>query len=411
MDKLLFLAHRIPYPPNKGDKIRSFNLLKYLSIHYQVYLGTFVENREDLRYLPTLQQLCHEVRVEKIKPKLRKLASLRGLFQRVALSVPYYSHRRLFAWVEEKLASDAINHVFVFSSPMAQYVLDERYQSLRRIADFVDVDSQKWRQYGEQHKWPMSWLYQREGTQLLKFEREVARRFDASVFVSQSEAALFNQLAPEVAEKVSYLSNGVDTEFFSPERRYENPYPDGELPVVFTGAMDYWANGDAATWFAREVFPAIRAQAARARLFVVGAQPTEQVRRLGKLEGVNVTGTVEDIRPYLFHARLAVAPLRIARGLQNKVLEAMAMAKPVLATPAAMEGLMLPLAFTELVSDDPATLAERAVAVLTRGDRSELGRRGREFVEQTYSWERAWQRLDTLLRGLHHERRVVRLSA
>jgi sugar transferase (PEP-CTERM/EpsH1 system associated) len=317
----------------------------------------------------------------------------------------------LSAWVKQKLASDGIDHVFVFSSPMAQYVLDERYRSLRRIVDFVDVDSQKWRQYGEQHKWPMSWMYLRESTKLLQFEREVAQRFDAGVFVSQSEAALFNQLAPEVTDKVSYLSNGVDTEFFSPAREYDNPYVEGELPVVFTGAMDYWANVNAASWFAREIFPAIRAQAPKARFFIVGARPTEPVRRLDRLVGVKVTGTVQDIRPYLFHARMAVAPLKIARGLQNKVLEAMAMAKPVVATPAAMEGLTLPLVFNHLVSDDPAILAERALEVLTKGDQRELGQKGREFVEQTYSWERAWRRLDTLLRGLHADQRVVRLSA
>jgi sugar transferase (PEP-CTERM/EpsH1 system associated) len=389
----------MPYPPNKGDKIRSFNLLKQLSTRYRVYLGTFIDDPDDARHVPALRKMCHEVRAEVISSRLRKLLSARGLLRGEALSLPYYRHRRLAAWVRHTLASNPIDRVLIFSSPMAQYVWDERYAPLRRVADFVDVDSEKWRQYSAKQHWPMTWLYRREGEKLLGFERKLAAHFDASFFVTSEEAELFRRLAPEVSERVSFIPNGVDTEFFSPSRHYDNPYPNGELVLVFTGAMDYWANIDAVAWFAREVFPMVFSQVPQARLYVVGARPTEQVHRLAQQKGIRVTGTVRDIRPYLAHAQLAVAPLRVARGVQNKVLEAMAMAIPVLATPAAMEGLQAPRDFQDLITDEPEEFAARAVKLLSGGIPRELGRKGRESVVANCSWDRMWQPLKILLNG------------
>ena len=398
-DSLLFLTHRLPYPPNKGDKIRSFNLLKHLSSHYRVYLGTFIDDPHDLKYLPKLEKMCQEVHVEVIRPRLRKALSARGLLQGKALSLPYYHHPRLAGWVEKKLASGTITRVLAFSSPMAQYVLDDRYQHLQRFADFVDADSEKWRQYAEHFGWLMRYLHRREGARLLAFEREVAARFESTLFVSEAEANLFRQLAPEVSHKVTHVNNGVDVDFFSPERPYDNPYPAGKLPVVFTGAMDYRANIDAVKWFAEEVFPRVVVQVPSACFYIVGARPTEEVRRLGKLEGVHVTGTVPDIRIYLAHAQFAVAPLRVARGVQNKVLEAMAMAKIVLATPAALEGLEMPEKFYRLNSDDPTVFAARAVKLLTKDDVSRLGEKGHDMVVRNYSWDQAWQQLESLLQS------------
>ncbi len=407
----MFLVHRMPYPPNKGDKIRSFNLLKQLSSRYRVHLGTFVDNSDDIRYLPDLRTMCHDLRAEVIRPKLRKLASARGLLSNEALSLPYYRHRRMVEWVRHTLASNPIRHVLIFSSPMAQYVLDEKYASLRRIADFVDVDSEKWRQYSGKQGWPMNWLYRREGAQLLHFEREVAARFDATFFVSHEEAGLFRRLAPEVSQKVGYVNNGVNTKYFSATRYYENPYPQNEWPIVFTGAMDYWANIDAVNWFSREVFPCIIDREPRARFYIVGSRPVEEIRKLDTVRGIRVIADVHDIRPYLFHARFVVAPLRVGRGIQNKVLEAMAMAKPVLATPAAMEGICAPDEFSALVSDDPDVLVERAVDLLKKGDSHGLGGKGRELVLAAYSWDRSWQQFEPLLHGHDPELGAMRLSA
>src|SRR5450830_1901821 len=185
----------------------------------------------------------------------------------------------------------------------------------------------------------MSWLYRREGRRLLQYEQQVAAAADVSLFVSRAEAELFRQLAPAAAHKTGFLNNGVDIDYFSPAHRFDNPYPADSQIMVFTGAMDYWPNIDAVQWFAHEVLPAVRQRHPQALFYIVGSRPSAQVLALAALPGVQVTGTVPDIRPYLAHASFAVAPLRIARGIQNKVLEAMAMRMPVLVSAQALEGI------------------------------------------------------------------------
>lgn len=397
MESLLFLVHRIPYPPNKGDKIRSFNLLKYLSAEYRVYLGTFVDEPVDWKYLREVEAYCAQTRVLGLNSRLRKLRSMVGLATGRPLSIPYYHDRRMQKWVDYVIATQNIHRSLVFSSPMAQYLSGPPYAGVRRVMDFVDVDSEKWRQYAGQHGWPMNRLYRREADTLLSFEREVAGEFDASVFVTAREAELFRRLAPDTASRVTHLENGVDADYFAPMTDCENPYPDGGPVLVFTGAMDYWANVDAVTWFAREVFPVIRAAVSNARLYIVGARPTDGVIGLRELPGVTITGAVGDMRPYLQHAAAALAPLRVARGMQNKVLEAMAMARPVLATPAAMEGIRNEHRFAHLVAEDARVLAERAVELMRHGDTEGLGQAGRENVLACYEWSAQLARLDGLL--------------
>ncbi len=198
------------------------------------------------------------------------------------------------------------------------------------------MDSAKWRQYASSHRWPLSWLYRREGERLLAFERAVAVRASHSFFVTEAECELFRSAAPECAGRIEAMSNGVDAEFFSPDHALKSPYSEGEIPVVFTGAMDYWPNVDAAVWFAGEVLPRLRERHPAVRFYIVGRSPAPAVQALAADggHGVVVTGTVDDVRPYLAHAAVVVAPLRIARGIQNKVLEAMAMARPVVASTA-----------------------------------------------------------------------------
>jgi len=396
---LLFLVHRIPYPPDKGDKIRSYHLLRHLSQRFRIFLGAFVDDPADWDHEPTLRALCQDLCLVGIRPTRRKLASLSGLFNREPLSVSYYRNQQLQRWVEETLDRESIERALVFSSPMAQYVLGEGGNALHRVIDFVDVDSEKWRQYGRQAPWPMSWLYRWEGKALRRWERRVAADFDASVFVTREEEELFCSFAPEARERVRHVNNGVDTEFFSPEGIYLDPYPLESKVLVFTGAMDYWANVDAVTWFAREVFPEVRARVSNALFFIVGARPSERVLGLAAMPGVTVTGQVHDIRPYLAHARASVAPLRVARGVQNKVLEAWAMAKPVLATPSALEGLCLPDGLERFAAEDPETLVARCVELLEAdaGAIGRLGRTARELVIRRYDWSAHLEAFDRLL--------------
>ena len=387
MESLLYLAHRIPYPPNKGDKIRSFNMLKHLSKSYRVYLGTFVDDPTDKQHLPVLRAMCHEVYALDIDPKLRKLWSLTGLLRGEALSLVYYRTRKMQAWIREKLLADGVRRALVFSSSMAPYVRGIGGDAVRKVIDFVDVDSEKWRQYGQRHPWPLGWLYRREARTLLDFESSVAGEFSTSIFVSKEEAEIFCRRAPGVAARVTHIRNGVDTGYFSPDGDYENPFIQGDRTLVFTGMMDYWANVDAVTWFAEEVFPHVRACVPGVSFYIVGARPSREVRRLEMLENVHVTGTVRDTRPYLAHASVIVAPMRIARGLQNKILEAMAMARPVIATSGAVEGLEVPDEMASFVRDSPRDLAERCIDLLDHEEISlHLGRVARRHVVRNHNW-------------------------
>jgi len=395
---LLFLAHRIPYPPNKGDKIRSFNLLRHLASRYRVHLGAFIDDAQDWRYQNELKRMCTgSVKLIELESRHAKLRSLRGLLNGNALTVPYYRNREMAQWVDALMGNAHIGRVVIFSSAMAQYVEHYRDGERRIVVDFVDVDSDKWRQYAKSSQWPMRWLYAREARCLLAFDRRVAMQANASVFVSGAEAALFGRLAPECADRVVAVENGVDTAFFDPMGEYQNPYGPGEQAIVFTGAMDYWANVDAVRWFANEVFPAIRAAEPECFFYIVGSRPTTAVLQLAALPGVRVTGAVEDVRPYLRHAAFAVAPLRIARGVQNKVLEAMAMGKPVLASPSAMDGLQPFGDLKTWVAGEASAMTRLARRLLHDPDLGELGRFSREYVLQNYNWSRNLARFVSLL--------------
>jgi sugar transferase (PEP-CTERM/EpsH1 system associated) len=408
MRDLLLLVHRIPFPPNKGDKVRSFHLLRHLAEHYRVWLGTFVDDPDDWRQMDEVRRFCADVYCVGLDPRWAKLLSLRGLATGEPLTLPYYRHPGLQTWVNRVIQEHRIDRALVFSSAMAQYLRAPGHANLKRVMDFVDVDSAKWAQYADGKPWPLSWIYRRESQRLLAFERTVAVEFDASVFVTPEEVALFRQLAPDVPpEQVRAVSNGVDTDYFDPNRDYPNPYMSNEQVLIFTGAMDYWANVDAVTGFARAVFPEIHRAAPDSRFYIVGARPAPAVQQLATLPGVQVTGTVPDVRPYMAHARFAVAPLRIARGVQNKVLEAMSMAKPVLATSAAMEGIALstpPFEKDELggifIADESAELARQALALLADPASSkQLGRLGREQVLRCYNWAAHMHKFVDLLEG------------
>lgn len=395
MQELLYLVHRIPYPPNKGDKIRSYHLLKHLSERYRIHLGTFIDDENDRKYLEKVRNLCGETCFLDLHPRMARLRSLRGLFSGQPLSLPYYRDKRLQAWVNDMLGTRPVRDVLIFSSAMAQYVSHASH--VRRTMDFVDIDSDKWMQYAATTSWPMSWIYQRESRLLLGYERQVVRDFDSATFVSEAEADLFKQLAPEAAAKVTYFNNGVDAGYFSPQNIYPNPYPAGTSILIFVGAMDYWANVDAVEWFARSVFPAISAQLPKVEFYIVGARPTATVTALSALPGVTVTGSVPDVRPYLAHASLAVAPLRIARGIQNKVLEAMAMEKIVIASPQAVEGISASPDQELVVANDECEFVSRIITLLQCAPNRAIGCAARARVLKDYSWNESLGRIDTLL--------------
>ncbi len=392
---LLYLVHRIPYPPNKGDKVRSFNILRELARRHRVFLGCFVDQPEDMACVESLHAWCEEVCALPLDPRRGRLASLVGLATGEALSLPYYRSRQLRAWVQRTVAKHAIRQAVAFSGPMAQYLDVPGIE--RRVVDFCDVDSAKWSEYAETRPWPLSWLYRREGRRLLAFERAAALSADAATFVTEAEADLFRRAAPEAAPRVHALPNGVDTGYFSPEAGYPNPYPQGGPVIVFTGAMDYWPNIDAVSAFVREVLPRILAAEPTARFYIVGMNPAPAVQALAGAQVV-VTGRVEDIRPWLAHAEVVVAPLRIARGIQNKVLEAMAMGKAVVVSAAAAVGLAGRAGRDFAVAEGADSFAAQVADLLAdAGRRASLGQEARACVLTHYAWAAHLSALERLL--------------
>ena len=398
MANLLYLVHRLPYPPNKGDKVRSYHLLKHLAANHNVYLGTFVDDPEDMQHLPAVQAMCAGMCAVALSPTVAKMRSLLGLMTGKPLSLGYYRDAALVRWVAGVRTHRKIDATVVFSSAMGQYVLPGPVQADKPLlVDFVDVDSEKWVQYATQRRWPMSWIYAREGRTLLAFERLLASRAPHSFFVTDKEAALFRRLAPESAATVRAIGNGVDSDFFSPDAQRDNPFNAGEIPIVFTGAMDYWPNIDAVTWFAAEVLPALRTRWPTVRFVVVGRCPPAAIQALAS-DHVTITGTVPDVRPFLQHAAVVVAPMRLARGVQNKILEAMAMARPVVAAAdcvaaidaEASEALVPASTVEEYVAAIDRLLADAANAAL-------IGQRARTCVTRAYSWNAQLSIIDQYL--------------
>ncbi len=389
MKDLLFLCHRLPYPPQKGDKIRSYHVLRHLCRRWRVHLVTFMDDTADAVHRHALDECCASVYIHPIRPWRARGQALAGLLAGGSFSDSFYRYRAVQRRVDELLQQHAIGDVFCFSSPTAQYV--DRYPRLRRYMDFVDMDSYKWRQYRETHRPPLSWLFGAEYRRLLARERQVAATFRASWFVTPEERALFLAESGAAQATCGYFRNGVDRTYFDPGLEFASPYAPGERVIVFTGAMDYHANVDAVCWFADEVFPALRERSPALTFCIVGQRPAPRVQALARRVGVQVTGRVADVRPYLRHAALAVAPMHIARGLQNKVLEALAMGRTVVCSPQALEGL----AGDALLGQLQATGPDEFVACCERYLATPLPAAGAvAYVAAHYDWERNLAVLD-----------------
>lgn len=393
LPELLFLCQRLPFPPDKGEKIRAWHILNYLAQSHRVHLGCLVDDAADRVHVEHLERLCASVGCFPVNPTLQKLRAIAGWRRGRPLTSDVFYNRLLARWVSETLARHPIDRLFVYSSGMVEYAMNSAIQT--RILDLVDVDSQKWKAYAAQSFWPMRAVYRREARTLLALERRAAMAFDHTLFVSKSEADVFASLAPECADRLGWLSNGVDLDKFSPMQTFECPFLERGQRIVFTGTMDYWPNVDGVCWFAREVLPRLRHQRSDLHFYIVGAKPNREVMRLARLPAVHVTGRVDDVRPFLAHADVVVAPLRIARGIQNKVLEAMAMGRPVVATAEAFEGLRVKPGRDLLVCTGADDMAQRLDRVL-EGQHPDLGRAARLAVEQNHSWSEALRGLDAL---------------
>jgi sugar transferase (PEP-CTERM/EpsH1 system associated) len=399
MEELVFLAHRIPYPPDKGDKIRSWNFLNHLAGRYRIHLGCFIDDPRDWEFTDKLRRLCGECCFVALKPPLARLLSLRGLLDGRALTLPYYFSGELERWVRGITRRPQVTHAFIYCSAMAQYIESDAHRRLRSIADIVDVDSEKWADYARRKPLGSQWLYAREARRLRQIESAITARFDATIVATGAELALLRGFAPPSGGETLCVPNGVDSDYFSPERAYANPYEAGGPTLVFVGAMDYWPNVDAVTHFARSILPVVRARFATLRFVIVGSNPAPEVEALARDPGIIVTGRVPDVRPYMAHAAAIVAPLRVARGVQNKVLEGMAMAKPVIASPEALTGITAVIGAEILRAATPEEFVGAIDQAIMTEQGSVIGSQARRRVIADYEWAASLRQLDAAIDG------------
>jgi sugar transferase (PEP-CTERM/EpsH1 system associated) len=359
--RILFLAHRLPYPPDKGDKIRSFWALKTLSKRHEIDLFCFYDDPQDESQIANLRRYCQACYAEPLSFLGSRARALSALVGGRPFSKAFFCSRTMTRRVAEAVQARSYDLVFIFGSSMAQYA--EPWPNLPRILDLVDVDSDKWVQYSRHSRGPRSWFWKLEGRRLETYECALVHSFSNTLLCTEAEAQLLRSKAPN--GMINVLQNWLDMDYYRPAAV---PVPDKlrslQPYVIFTGTMDYFPNVDAVQFFCREVLPLIRSQVPKLHFVVAGRNPSAQVLRLAADSAIYVTGTVPDIRPYLRGAAVAVAPMRIARGVQNKILEALAMDVPVVASSAAADALPQDLASLLAAEAEPRLLAASVVGYL-----------------------------------------------
>ena len=383
MGEILFLAHRVPWPPNRGDKIRSHHFLQKLMDFAPVHVACFAEDEAERQTgWECKNELASCEIVLRQKPKWQ--AGIEALVSGKPVSLTSFESDALEDHVADTVATRPIDCIFVFSGQMAQFIPADF--AGRVVMDFADVDSAKFESYAEEGSGPMAWIHRREGRLLQAFEKAVAERADHSLFVSEAEAALFRARSGLSDDRIKAMGNGIDLAFYG---AVDIEPADSDQPMIlFTGQMDYQPNIQAVQSFSNQVMPDILARFPDARFVVVGRAPTDKVRQLDGRNGTVVIGSVDDIRSWIRAAAVVVAPLRIARGIQNKVLEAMAMAKPVVVSQCAAEGIEAINGEHFVVAASVAEEARLICELLDDPQRAgRLGEQAQRLIHAKYSWE------------------------
>ena len=397
MAEILFLVHRAPWPPDRGDRIRSLHMFEALAKLAPVHVAALADGEADAALARAkMTPLCKSLAIE-VRKESRPLALAQAVLNGEPVSNRLFRNAALKRHVDALIGQGGITHIVAFSGQMAQY-MPARFDG-PVLMDFVDVDSAKFGTYAEQDKrQPLNWVHRREARTLGAYEAEVARRVDASLFVSEAEAALFRSRSGLGVDRVRAVENGIDTDRFDPATALE-AVGTGDGPLaVFTGQMDYRPNIDAVRWFAADILPLIRTRHPSARFAIVGRAPTTEVDALTALPGVTVTGEVPDVRPWLGAADAVVAPLLLARGVQNKLLEAMAMARPVAASAAAATGIDAVPGEHLLVADGTDAMAEAVCQLFDdRAAAAAMGRAARARMIARYGWDARMVPLGELL--------------
>lgn len=379
---VLYLVHRFPYPPDKGDRIRAFHLLRFLSRHASVHVACLADEPVPPESLAALEQVVTRVAVVPVG-KARWGRALASLALGGTATEGAFRSSALRAIVERWAAETPFRATLSSASSMAPYQCLPALRRVPAVVDLVDVDSQKWLDYALASGPPKSWLYALEGRRLRRLEQGLPAWARAVTVVTEAEADLYRGFTPDAP--VHAVGNGVDLEYFHPPE--EGNAPPEEPACVFVGAFDYRPNIDGAVWFCREVWPRVRQARPDAKVYLVGRRPAPAVVALGAIPGVEVAGQVPDVRPWVARSALSIAPLRIARGVQNKVLEALAMGKAVVGSPTTLAGLRGASTPGVLLAASPEEWADAILRLLgDRALRDDLGRAGRRYVVEHHDW-------------------------
>jgi polysaccharide biosynthesis protein PslH len=388
--KILFACHRFPFPPNRGGKIRPFNMIRHLCQKHEIFVASVAHTQQELDEGAGLSEYCAEIYAEVVPEKLRWLQAVRALPSTTPSSVAYFSSSRLRERVKAAARRVSFDTVIVHCAFAAQYVL--KIPAAFRLMDFGDLDSGKWLDYSDWRSFPLSWGYFLEGHKLRRYERQLAAAFDYCTLTTQGELEEFKKL--EVDRPHSVIPNGVDASYFHPNGGAGQAKP----VVVFLGRMDYYPNIDGVLYFTKSVLPTVRAAVPDVEFRIIGSNPTPAIERLRQVSGVIVTGYVPDVRPFLNDAVVSVAPLRMARGTQNKILESMAMGIPVVATSDSAKGVDAIPEQHILIGNTPDAFARQVIRILMDRKRlTDLSKVGRERVEQVHLWPRSMELLNAIL--------------
>lgn len=387
--KILYVCHRFPFPPKRGGKIRPFNMIRHLSRAHEVTVASLVRSEQEAREGEGLSQYCTRYEMVRVSDSVQTLRMIARLPTRTPSSMGYFYSAELAAKIRELLRQTRFDLIFVHCSSVAQYVESDR--STPKILDFGDMDSQKWLEYAHYKPFPLSLGYRLEGRKLEQEERRLASRFDLCTATTRAEWETLEGYRTGV--RSDWFPNGVDSEYFAPSAEPHEPDT-----VVFVGRMDYYPNQECMADFCAKVLPRLQAARPGLKLMIVGADPSPAVRRLGSLQGVTVTGSVPDVRPYLRRATLMVAPLNIARGTQNKILEAMAAGTPVVTSRVAAGGVDASSPEHFLVASAPEEYVGAILGIIDDpAERRRLSLAGRERMLSHHNWERSMQRLDGII--------------
>ena len=389
---ILYLCHRFPYPPKRGGKIRPFNMIRHLGVQgHRVTVCSLARSEAEADEGRGIAPHCAAFEMGMVKAPVQWARMIARLPLVTPSSMGYFYSSQLAAHVQRLLASQRFDLIFVHCSSVAQYV--EHVQGIPKILDFGDMDSQKWLEYAHYKPFPLSLGYTLEGNKMLWAEKRLARRFDLCTATTRAEWQTLQDYGTGAA--TDWFPNGVDAGFFSPT---DGSY-DADT-ISFIGRMDYYPNQECMQRFCDEVWPLLKQQRSGMKLLIVGADPSPAMRALGERPGVTVTGSVPDVRPYIRGSALMVAPLAIARGTQNKILEAMAMGVPVVTSSAAAGGVDAEAEKHLLVADTPPQIAQAVLRIVGNADeRARLAHSGRERMLSHHAWPQSMRRLDGIIEG------------